>query len=298
MFRGVVLLLLLASMWAPSFLFIKIALRDFSPVSLAASRLTLAAILMWLFLRATGKRLPMDISLWKKLAVMSLLSNAFPFAMFSIGEQFADSASAAIINGTTPIFTTIFAHLLIREERFDARTLMSVGIGFAGVLVIFLPEVLTLSAERTNVWGMFAFLLASLSYGIGGVYARKNLRGLPPLVAPALQFIIASMILVPAAFLIEDPIALRPGILPAGAIFALAILGTVLAYLLYYRMLEHYSATFISMVTYILPPAGILLGVLFLNETPGWNEYAGCAFILTGIMAANGINWKRNRPTN
>ncbi|RME41738.1 MAG: EamA family transporter [Caldilineae bacterium] len=289
-------LLVLAALWSPSFLFIKLALVDVPPLTLAATRLTLAAIILVSVLHLRGERLPRRWEVWRKFFFMGFFANALPFALFSLGELVADSGMAAILNGTTPIFTVILAHFFIGDERLNMQKLGGVLIGFAGIVLLFAPEVQGNWARGGSVWGLVAFAVAAMSYGIGIVYARRNLRGLPPLVGPAAQLTMASVYLLPVALWVDRPFGIRPGLPAIGSLLALAVFGTALAFMLYYHLIERASATFLSLVTYILPPAGLLLGVIFLDESPGWQAVVGCGLIIVGVMVVNGAigaAWQR-----
>ncbi|MFQ5577603.1 MAG: DMT family transporter [Anaerolineae bacterium] len=283
-------LLVLAALWSPSFLFIKVALQDVPPLTLASARLTLAAVILYVVLRLNGQNLPKSWAVWRKFFFMGFFANALPFALFSIGELVADSGMAAILNGTTPIFTVILAHLFISDERLTAQKIGGVLVGFVGIVLLFLPQVGGgAPLKGAGGLGLLAFTIAAISYGVGIVYARHNLRGLPPLVGPTTQLMMASAYLLPVALLVERPFHLSPGMPALGSVLALAVFGTALAFIIYYRLIERASATFLSLVTYILPPAGVALGVIFLNEAPGWNALAGCFLIVLGVMVVNGV---------
>jgi drug/metabolite transporter (DMT)-like permease len=138
--------------------------------------------------------------------------------------------------------------------------------------------------------GLVAVTLACLLYGVAIVYSRNNLRGLPPLVAPAGQMIMATIYLLPLSLLIDQPFSLALPTLPAiGSMLALGVLGTAVAFVVYYRLLETAPASYVSMTTYVIPVFGVILGVLVLNERLTWHAYAGFALILLGVMIVNGL---------
>jgi drug/metabolite transporter (DMT)-like permease len=297
--KNVLLLLLLATLWGPSFLFIKVAVVEIPPLTLVAIRLTLAAVFLYGILRASGRSLPRGWDFWQKFLIMGWFANALPFVLFSFGEQYADSGSASILNGTTPIFTALFAHLMIPEEKVDTNRLIGVVVGFLGILMIFYPDAAHLfSGEAfsrgSETIGQIAFLVASLSYGIGIVYSRRKLRGLPPLVGPAAQLICSAGMVLPLATIVDQPWSLRPSAPAALSAIALGLFGTAFAYLVYYKLIDSAGATFISMVTYLLPPFGVILGMVFLAESPDWYAFAGMALILAGVMI---VNRNRTKPS-
>jgi len=295
--RRWVLLLTLAALWAPSFLFIKIAVGGIPPITLAALRLTIATALLLGILRLRGGRFPRESGTWKNLAIMGFFGSALPFAAISYGEQFADSGMAAIFNGATPIATAILAHLMIHDERLSPGRIVGVVLGFVGILTIFLPE---LGAAHGSPFGTSLFLVAAVSYGISMVHARKHLRGLAPLVGPTLQLGLGALMLIPFAAVAESSVWRIPSLGSSLSLLFLAVFGTAVAYIVYYRLLEIASATFLSLVTYLLPPSGVLLGMMVLDERPGWNAVAGCLLIVVGVMLTNNVlrvPWRSREPS-
>lgn len=286
--RNFLWLLFLAALWGPSFIFIKVAVGEIPPLTLAAGRVALAALVLYLILRLQGRNLPGFGSIWKHFAVMGLFSNALPFTLFSWGEQYIDSSLAAILNGTTPLFTILLAHFLIEDDRLTLPKFLGVVLGFGGLVLLIGPSLL--GGIEATTWGLLAIAVAAASYGLALVYTRKNLRGLPPLVGPAAQLTMAAVYLLPLSLLIEQPYRLAlPSWQALGSLVILAIFGTALAFVIYYRVIERTSATYLSMVTYMVPVFGIILGVLVLEEKLYWNAYLGCALILLGVMIVNGV---------
>ena len=191
----------LAALWGPSFLFIKVAVVDIPPLTLVVGRVGIAAILLYLVLRLQGRNLPKFGPVWKHFAVMALVHNALPFALFSWGEQHIDSALAAILNGTTPLFTILLAHLFVEDDRLTLDKLLGVTIGFAGLVVLIAPALF--EGFQATTWGLIGVTFAAVSYGIAIVYSRLHLRGLPPLVAPTAQLSLATLYMLPLSLIIE-----------------------------------------------------------------------------------------------
>jgi drug/metabolite transporter (DMT)-like permease len=286
--RNFLWLVLLASLWGPSFLFIKVAVEEIPPVTLAAGRVGLAALTLYVVLKIQRRGLMPFGPIWKHFAIVGFFSNALPFSLFSWGEQHVDSALAAILNGSTPLFTIILAHIFTSDDHITPAKLGGVLLGFGGLLLLILPAVL--GGVTATTWGLIAMAVAAFSYGVAIVYSTIHLRGLPKLVAPTSQLTMAAIYLVPLALIFEQPYQLPPPSLPAiGSLLTLALFGTALAFVLYYRIMENTSATYLSMVTYLVPVFGVILGVAVLNEQLSWNAYAGCALILAGVMTVNGV---------
>lgn len=286
--KNLLLLILLAALWGPSFLFIKVAVSEIPPLTLVLGRVSIAAVLLTLFLWAQGKTLPHSRTVWRHLAVMGFVHNTIPFVLFGWGEQYIDSAMASILNGTTPLFTIILAHYFIADDRLTPAKLMGVLIGFAGLLLLITPSLT--DGVQVTTWGLLAVALAAALYGVAIVYSRNHLRGLPPLVAPAGQMIMATIYLLPLSLLVDRPFSLPPLSLPVlGSMLALGVLGTAVAFVVYYRLLETAPASYVSMTTYLIPVFGVILGMLVLKEQLTWHSYAGFALILLGVMIVNGL---------
>jgi drug/metabolite transporter (DMT)-like permease len=281
-------LAMLALLWGPSFLFVKVAVQDIPPVTLVAVRVSLAAMILYTVLKIQRQRLPTSASTWKHFAVMGLTFNALPFVLLSWAQLHIDSALAAIVNGTTPLFTVILAHLLTREDRFTPAKLGGVLLGFAGLVLLVAPALGT--GVQATVWGLLASIAAAASYSLATVYSRQHLRGLPPLIAPAAQLTMAAIYLIPLSLLVERPyMAPLPGWPAIIALLLLTLLSTALPFVIFYRLVEKTSATNLSLVTYMVPVVATILGIVVLHEQPGWNVYLSLVLIVLGVMTVNGM---------
>ena len=291
-------LLVLAWLWGPAFLFTKVAVQDVPPLTLVAARLTLAAMLLYLILKFQGHSLPKFGAIWKHFGVVGLLYNALPYVLLSWGQQYIDSAPAAILIGTTPIFTMILAHLFTPNDHFTLTKGGGVLLGFAGLAILLAPELA--GGVQATMWGLLAALGAAASYGGAVVYTQQKLRGLPPLVGPTAQLTTAAIIMLPLSLLVEQPYNLPLPSWPAlGSLLLLAVVSTALAFVVYYRAMETISATVLSMTTYIIPIVATILGVVVLSERLDWHVYLGCVFIIAGVMVVNGVfrssGWRQLR---
>ena len=281
-------LLFLAALWGPSFLFIKVTVAEIPPFTLVAGRVGVAAAVLYFILRLQRRSLPRLGRVWGHFAVMGFFANALPFVLFSWGEQYIDSALAAILNGATPLFTMVLAHWLLADDRLTASKLAGVLLGFGGLLALIGPSLG--GGMQTTTWGLLAIVVAAASYGVAIVYARRHLRRLPPLVGPTAQLLMATFYILPLALLFEQPWRQSIPSWPViGSWLALALFGTALAFVVYYHIMKQMSATFLSMVTYLAPLFGLLLGVVILDERLSWNAYLGCGLILLGVMVVNGV---------
>ncbi len=298
--KNFLLLLFLASLWGPSFLFIKIAVVEIPPITLAAWRIFVAAIVINIYLYARGGTFIKDIQFWKHVTIAGFFAHALPFVLINWGEQFIDSALASILNGLTPIFTIVMANFVIQDDRMDLGKVIGAIFGFIGLVILVLPSLV--SGFQANTMGIFAVGIAAASYGVALVYARLNLKGTKPVYAPASQLLVTSIYLLPFSLAVDGPVKVMDLSWAAlGSVLVLAILGTALAFVIYYKLLDSSSASYLSLVTYLIPLYGMVLGVTLLDETLTMSTILGAVLILLGIGVVNSklehrvkSKWKTN----
>jgi drug/metabolite transporter (DMT)-like permease len=276
------LLLFLGMLWGSSYLFIKVIVAEVPVMTLVTGRLALSAVILWLLLLATRRQVPRGWSLWKNYAVMGLLNGTVPYALISWGEQYIPSSLAALLQATMPLFTVLLAALAASDEGLSASKIAGVAVGFVGVAVLMLPDLR--QGLQTNILGQFAIVASSLSYAGAGIFARRNLRNQPPLASTAGQLTMGALFTLPLSLLLDWPLSLSPSLPAAASWLGLSILGTVVAYVIYYTLIERTSATFVSTVTYIIPINGLILGALVLGEAVTLGVLASSALILLGVL--------------
>jgi drug/metabolite transporter (DMT)-like permease len=181
-----------------------------------------------------------------------------------------------------PFFTVIVAHFFIQEERLTLPSVLGVALGFVGVILLLLPDLR--QGLQANLLGQLAVVVSSASYATSAVFARKKLRGQPPLVSTMGQLTMGALLTMPLALILEKPFDISPSLPALGAWLGLVLLGTVIAYVIYYALIERTSATFTSTVTYIIPINGLLLGAVILGETLTITVAISAALILAGVM--------------
>ena len=272
----------LGMIWGSSYLFIRIVVAEVPPITLVAARLVLAALVLIAALRATGRPFPRDRRLWAAYAVMGLLSGALPYVLIAWGEQYIHSSLAALLQATMPIFTVILASFLADDERLSWTVVLGVFLGFLGVAVLMIPDLR--HGLQANFLGQLAIVASSLSYAAATVFARNRLRGQPPLTSTMGQLSMGALFTLPLSLLVDRPFALSPSFPALASWLALTVLGTVVAYVIYYALIERASATFVSTVTYIIPIMGLILGALILHEPVTVNLLISMALIIVGVL--------------
>lgn len=280
-------LLLLGALWGASFLFIKIGVAEMPPATLVAIRLAVGAAILLGVLYARGLRMPTNLRAWGDMFFVGIIGTVVPYMLITWGEQHITSGMASILNATMPLFTVLLTYVWTREERLNGLRLFGVLLGFVGVIVAVGVEHLSLTAADTQ--GQLAVLLASLCYAITGIYARRAFRGMPALIPATGQMLTGAIIIVPIALALHGIPSPLPSPLALGAVLALAVFGTAIAYILLYWLLERIGAARNSMVTYLLPPFALLYGALFLRESITIEAVLGLGLVIVGILLANGL---------
>jgi drug/metabolite transporter (DMT)-like permease len=282
------MLLALSVLWAGSFFFTGIAVKELPPFTIVALRVGLAAAMLFATMRALGVRMPRAGKTWAAFLGMGLLNNVIPFCLIVWGQTHIASGLAAIINATTPLFTVLVAHALTADEKMRRNRLAGVGIGFIGVALMIGPD--ALAGIGTDVLAQLAVLAAALSYAFAGVYGRHFARtGVAPLATATGQVMASTAMLVPVALLVDQPWMLPMPSAPVwAAIFGTAALSTALGYVLYFRILATAGATNLLLVTFLIPVSAIVLGFLVLGERLDPRHFVGMALIGAGLAAIDG----------
>lgn len=285
--------LLLALVWGSSFLFIKIALDDLAPFTLVAMRVTIGSVGLWAVIGLTRTSLPKDISTLLGLGIVGIFNTAIPFVLITWGEQFIDSGLASILNGTVPLFSLVVAHFALSDERITWLRLAGLIVGFLGLLLIFSEDLLASLAQAGqgnsigSVRGQLAVVVAAICYAFAGVYNRRKLRHVQPLVIAGGSQLVAMVAVGISAFLLEAPLASQLSGRTWFAIVWLGLLGVALAFTLYYYIISQWGATRAALTTYAMPIVAVILGALVLGEVLKWQVAVGGTFILSGIALVN-----------
>nr|WP_298681698.1 DMT family transporter [uncultured Dongia sp.] len=287
------LLIGLSLLWGGSFFFAKIAVAEVPPLTVALMRVALAAAALHIVRVALRVPAPRDLGFWRDVFIMGLLNNAIPFSLIFWGQQAIGAGLASILNATTPLFTVLVAHVFTTDERAGPAKVLGVLAGMAGVAVMIGNDVV--AGLGGHLWAELAILAAALSYGFAGVFGRR-FRDRPPLVVASGQLTGSTCLLLLPVLLIDQPWALAmPSLSTMGAIVALALLSTALAYVIFFRILRRAGSTNLSLVTLLIPVSALLLGVLFLGEVIEPHHLIGMGLIGSGLVILDGRLWRFSR---
>lgn len=276
---------MLSLVWGGSFVFAEVALRALPPLTVVLIRVGLGGAAILIIAHAMGKRLPHEPAQWWQLFVMAILNNVIPFSLIVWGQTHITAGLASILNGTTPIFALLVAHVLTSDERLSVNKSVGVALGFAGVAVLVGPAAF---GGDASIVGQLAILGAACSYGFAATWG-KRLGGLDPVVVAAGQLVCSTAIMAPIAFVVDRPWTLNmPGFEVVASLIGLAVLSTALAYIMFFRILQGAGAINVSLVTLLIPVSAILLGVFWLGEPLVSRQIIGAIVIGLALLVIDG----------
>jgi drug/metabolite transporter (DMT)-like permease len=227
------------------------------------------------------------------LFVMAVFSVALPFSLITWAEQSTDSTLAAILNASVPLFVILIAAAALADERITTPRVAGLLVGFVGVAILvgFDPGVVA----GTDVLAALALIGSSISDAAGAVYARRYAHGLRPMIPAVFQVGFALLITAVMALLFERPVIIPARVDAILAVVWLGLLGSGTAYLVFFRLLGRWGATRTSLVAYLLPVFGIILGAAVLHERVDGRTILGTALVIGGIAMVNArsLPWRR-----
>ena len=264
-------------LWGASFVFIEIALRHLGPLSLAAWRLLIGYLALLLIVLWRREKLAVRRGEWVLIALVGLLNSALPFSLISWGQQFTNSAKAALLMATASFFALLVSHWTTADERINRARVIGLGIGFFGVCLLFIDDL----QGGDQLSGQLAIIAAACSYATAAVCARR-LTHLPPIALTSATLACGCVILWPLALWFEQPLA--PVDLPG--LFAVLYLGgiaTALCFVIRFTIIRANGAVFMSQVGYLIPLFGVLLSQLILGQAITWQIAGALVMVLAGI---------------
>lgn len=288
--RSWFLLLVVGAIWGASFLFIEIGIRELSPAVVAWARVALGAAVLVPFAWHRGAlRVPGASVLL--IVFLAATQVAVPFVLIGEGQQAITSSLAGILVASTPLWTALLAIRIDPAERSEGVRLLGVLAGLSGVGLLLGVDLRGASSELV---GATLVLLASLGYAIGGLVTRLKLPGAPGAGVAAWVTLTATVLLTP--FALVDLPSEAPGIGPLAAVIALGIVGTGVAFAIFFELMTNVGPSRTFIVTYLSPGFAVVYGATLLGEPIGVATMAGLALILAGSYLAAGYTRSRREP--
>jgi len=291
--RDWTLIVLLGAIWGGSFFFARIAVAEIPPFTLVMFRVTIAALVLQLWLGLRGPRFGLAFPMAGSFFILALLNNVIPFSLMFLGQTEIGAGLASVLNATTPFWTAILANMLTHDEKLSWTKFLGILFGIAGTVVMIGPGLMT--GLGGPIWAKLALVGTALSYGFAFIFARR-FRHIPPPVVATGQLTASAIITVPLVLLLHGPVGLFSASAHVwAAVMALAVLATSFAYIIYFRIIASAGATNASLVTLIVPVSAILLGTIFLGERLETFEIAGMALIGLGLVTIDGRLLRRRQ---
>jgi drug/metabolite transporter (DMT)-like permease len=277
--------LALCAIWGSTWLAIKLGLRDLPPLTFAGIRFALAALLLGVIAAARGARLPRQKQDWTLLLYTGLLTITLNYALVFWGEQYISSGLAALLSATVPLFGLPLAHRYLATEPLTLRKLGGVLLGLAGMGIVFSGELETSGALA--LWASGGIVLAALATAQAGVLIKVRGTHIEPSVLAGIQMAGGCLPLLVGGLLLEgNPLRFDWTPLAIGTLAYLTILGSVIAFLMYYWLIRHTPVSGVLMIPLITPLVAVLVGVLLGGETIGWHTALGGSAIIGGVALA------------
>jgi len=282
---------LLGLFWGSSFFFVEVLLKYLSPFMIVYLRVCIASIFLILFICIKSVKFQFTFNNFFNLSIMSLLNNIFPFLLITFGQQTTTGGLASILNANTSFVAIILASLFLPFERVNLNRVVGISIGILGVVIAIGYQ--NIFQLKNDDLGKYLIIIATVSYGFAGVWGKLRLHNLSPIIAATGMLTVSTIILTPYAIInhLEEIYSLNFYIFKYAFIFA--IICSVFAYFLYFKILESAGAGNLLICTIIIPPSSIFLNAFFLDQNITTNEYLGLVVIVLGLIILDGRLFKK-----
>ena len=281
-----ILVLLLGFLWGASFLFVEILLNYISPFMIVYLRVSLASIILILYIVLSKIKLELSYLLIFNFFIMGMLNNVFPFLLITYGQQTVSGGLASILNANTSFFTILLASLILKNEPLTKSRMIGVLIGIIGVIIVIGYE--NMSDFFNNQVGKILILLSGLSYAFAAIFAKMRLQNVKPEVAATGMLTMSTLILSPFILLFYRNEILLLNLISISYSLLFAVICSVLAYFIYFKILVSTGAGNLLICTIIIPPSAILLNAIIIGELINVNEFIGLIVIILGLLILDG----------
>ena len=274
--------LVLCVIWGSTWLFIKLGLESLPPITFAAIRFIISCAIVFVIIRIRRIQLPKARADWTLLAITGILSFALNYGLVFWGEQYISSGLAALLQATLPAFGLVFAHFHLPAERLSWARIGGVVLGVCGVGVVFSNQLAI--AGTKALAGCVALILSAMFAAYSNVLVKAYGKHMDPAVLAAGQMLFGLLVLLAVGIPLEgNPLRFHWTLMALIALLYLAVVGTVIAFLLYYWLVLNMDVTKSMLIALVTPVVAVLLGMIVLDEQIGWRTLAGGAMIMLGI---------------
>lgn len=287
--------LILCGIWGSTWLFIKLGLEDLPPLTFAGIRFVISCLILYAIIRFRGLRIPDSRSDWKLLIVTGVLSFTLNYGLLFWGEQYISSGLAALLQATIPAFGLVIAHFYLPGERMTWPKIIGVVLGVAGVGVVFSNQLKIAGGQALA--GCIALVLSSVFVSYSNVLVKARGQNLDPVILAAGQMFFGMIPLLLIGIPLEgNPLKFHWTPMAVVAMLYLALVGSVLAFVLYYWLVHNIDVTKSMLISLVTPVVAVVLGMVVLGEELNWRTLAGGAMIMGGIGFIVSQRLRRQRP--
>lgn len=276
--------LILCGIWGSTWLFIKLGLEDLPPFTFAGIRFVIACVILFTWIRIRRLPLPQSRADWILLCITGILAFGLNYGLLFWGEQYISSGLAALLQATIPAFGLIFAHFHLPGERLTWAKIIGVVLGVLGVGVVFSNQLAVAGPQALA--GCVALIFSSIFVSYSNVLVKARGTKMHPAILAAGQMFFGMLLLLAVGLPLEgNPLRFHWTPMAVVALFYLAIVGSVIAFLLYYWLVLKIDVTKSMLIALVTPVVAVILGMIVLNEEFGWRTLIGGAMIMAGISS-------------
>ncbi len=274
--------LILCGIWGSTWLFIKLGLEDLPPLTFAGIRFVIACAILLIYIRVRRLQLPTARRDWILLATTGILAFGINYGLLFWGEQYISSGLAALLQATIPAFGLVFAHFHLPGERLTWGRIAGVVLGVCGVGVVFSNQLAVAGSQALA--GCVALIFSSIAVAYSNVLVKAYAKNLNPASIAAGQMFFGLLLLLAVGIPLEgNPLDFRWTPMALISLLYLAVVGSVIAFLLYYWLVQNMDVTKSMLIALLTPVVAVILGMIVLDEEIGWRTLIGGAMIMSGI---------------
>ncbi len=277
------MVLALALLWGMSFPMISVAVKEIPPLTFAVGRMGAAGGILFLYIVATGVRLPRDLSSWLYMTFVGIIGTALPFILFPLGQKQVPAGTTGILNAVMPLITIVLAHFFV-NERLTTRKVAGFVLGFCGVVVLIGPEaLLALGGDSNQLLSQLIIVSGSACYAMSAIASRK-LGHVSALITSAVTLTMGAVVTLPIALIVDEPFNMTISAEAWGAAAYMAFAATLAATLIYFKVVGRAGPSFFSQTNYLVPVVAVIGGVILLGEPLHPNSLVAFALVLGGLF--------------
>lgn len=272
--------------WGSTWLAIKIGLEGVPPLLGAGLRFLIASAILYAIVRVARISIPHTQDARRVYAALAILSYTIPFAFVYWSEQYIPTGLASILFAAFPFWVGIFSHFMLKSEPLNVFKVAGIIIGFVGILIIFAHDI------QLEDWRSRSAMLMMLASPIMQAYClvlvKKLAQPISPFAFTCVGMFFSSLVLLLLSLVLEAYDGIVWNTETVGSILYLATIGSVVVFVAYYWLLKRVQAVYLSLISFITPIIAVALGTLVLDEKLHPRVFLGSAFVLAGLLVANG----------